>query len=199
MANISQKWLDSAYVLVPFTSDYHLRLHATEIARLLHLPQRTVARNLECLSKQHLIISKMEGRNRSFFIDLENPLAESIFTLIETYKEITFSLMFSSLAEIIHELSQHNPVFLFGSYAAWRAKEDSDVDIVIIGKKSKKIQEIIQKSPFTIHPHIVSYDLFIKRLHSGWPLALEIARNHILFGEKEKVIKALITYWKKGR
>lgn len=199
MADIRQKWLSAAGILSPFTNDYGRRLHATEIARLLHASQRTTARNLENLSKQHLLSSKTEGRNRSFFIDLNNPLALPIFTIIETYKEINFSLKFPAVGEVLNQLSQYNPVFLFGSYAVGRAKEDSDVDIVIIGKKNKKIQETIQKSPFTIHPHIVSYNLFIERLHDGWPLALEIARNHVFFGEKEKVIKALITYWKKGR
>lgn len=195
MSNISQKILNSITVLVPFTSDYSQRLHASKIARLLSLPQKTVSRKLNYLQKERLLGYQREGKNKYYFLDLKLASSFSLLQIVESYKEIIFLSKNTGLNLLLNELSLKHSLILFGSYAKGRAKESSDVDLVILGRKNERVNSVIKKYPFEVNPHFISLDLFKKRLKEKQPLAKEIAKNHILFGEKEKIIKLLLDYF----
>lgn len=197
MPNISQKILNSTVVLVPFTSDYGQRLHASEIARLLNLPQKTVFRKLNYLQKERLLDYQREGKNKYYFLNLKLVSSFSLLQIIESYKEILFLSKKTALTLLLNELSLKHSIILFGSYVKGRAKEGSDVDLVILGRKSEMINSIIKKYPFEVNPHFISLELFKKRLKEEQPLAKEIARDHVLFGEKEKIIRMLIDYFRR--
>ena len=197
MTNISQNVANSLDVLVPFTRDYAKEMHASEIARILNVPQRTVARKLEALQKNNLVNYKRVGKNKTFFFDLTLLSSFSLFEMVECYKEILFLLKHLQVGLLLNELALDHSLILFGSYAKQRAKEGSDVDLVIFGRKNARLQEIISRYPFEVNTHYVSLSLFEKRLKTGWPLAKEIATDHVLLGEKEKVIKSLINYYTK--
>ncbi len=197
MTNISQNIAHSLEVLVPFTRNYAKEIHASEISKVLSLPQRTAARKLEVLQKTHLLNYKRVGKNKSFFFDLNLVSSFSLLEMVECYKEIAFLLKYTQIGLLLNELAKDHSILLFGSYAKERAKENSDVDLVIFARKTSKIKEIITRYPFEVNIHYITLSLFEKRLKTGWPLAKEIAMDHILFGEKEKVIKSLINYYKK--
>jgi hypothetical protein len=60
---------------------------------------------------------------------------------------------------------------------------------VILGKHDKgKIKKIKEKQFTEINEHYISYNGFTKLLNSRNPLALEITRNHILFGDVSKMV-----------
>ncbi|MEK6905820.1 MAG: nucleotidyltransferase domain-containing protein [Nanoarchaeota archaeon] len=197
MTNISQNIVHSLKVLVPFTRNYAKEMHASEISRVLSFPQRTAARKLEVLQKAHLLNYKKVGKNKSFFFDLNLVSSFSLLEMVECYKEIVFLLKYPQIGLLLNELATDQSILLFGSYAKEKAKENSDVDLVIFARKTSKIKEIITRYPFEVNVHYITISWFEKRLKAGWPLAKEIAMDHILFGEKEKVIKSLINYYKK--
>ncbi len=195
MTNISQNFANSLDILVPFTRDYAKKMHASEIARSLNLPQRTVARKLEALQKNNLVNYKRVGKNKTFFFDLTLLFSFSLLEMVECYKEILFLLKHLQIGLLLNELAIDHSLILFGSYAKQRSKEGSDIDLVIFGRKNARLQEIISRYPFEVNAHYVSFSLFEKRLKTGWPLAKEIAADHVLLGEKERVIKSLINYY----
>jgi len=196
MTDISQKWLDGLYVLGPFTRNYSLQLHASEIARLLHLPQKTCARYLDNAAKINLLQFVRVGRNKYFSLDLSHSATFSLLVMMESYKELSFYRRYPIVASILQELSKEHSVILFGSYAKGLAKHDSDVDLVIIGKKSAKFNSLAAKYPLEVNIHYVTAALLEKRLKEGQALAKEIMKDHILFGEKEKIIKMFKDYSK---
>ena len=57
-------------------------------------------------------------------------------------------------------------------------------------------KKIIKKYPFEVNIQYTTLNFFKKRLDSNWPLAVEIAKDHILFGDKEKIIKMLMGYYR---
>ncbi|MBU0456853.1 MAG: nucleotidyltransferase domain-containing protein [Nanoarchaeota archaeon] len=197
MTEVSQKLLDSTSVLVPFTRNYADELHASEVSRILKLPQRTVARKLEILQKSNLLNYRRDGRNKYFFLDLKQSLTFSLLELLECYKELDFSLKNPQVSLLLEELAANYSIILFGSYAKGRAKKDSDIDLVIFSNEKKKINEIIKKYHFEVNAHYVNLSLLKKRMKNDWPLAKEIVKDHILFGEKGKIIKAVIDYCKR--
>lgn len=192
MADISQNLLNKFNVLVPFTKNYTQKIHASKIAQILQLPQRTVARKLEFLEKKKLLFYCREGKNKYYFLDFNRNYSFSLLQIIESYKEMVFHLEYPSISLLLDELSKNHGLILFGSYAKKKAKETSDVDLVIFSRKNKNIEKIIGRYPFEVNIHYVTFNLFEKRLKTNWPLAKEIAENHIFFGPKEKIIKILI-------
>jgi len=69
MANISQKWLNSIdtatfEIAEVFTRGYSKKLHGSEIARLLNLPQRTIHRKLDSLCNLGVLKFSREGKNK---------------------------------------------------------------------------------------------------------------------------------------
>ncbi len=195
MTNISQKWQESIPLLVPFSRNYAEKIHASEVARQLQIPQKTVARKLDVFSVEHLLNYKRLGKNKLFYLDLNKNTSFSLLQIMENYKEINFMIRYPKLSLLLGELSLLCPVILFGSYAKGRAKEDSDVDVVIFARKSKKIDSLLQRYYFNVQPHYVSVVQFRKQLYAGNALATEIVKDHIFFGEKEKIIKLLMNYY----
>lgn len=191
MTNISQNLSESAYVLVPFTRNYAGELHTSEISRILGLPQRTIARKLEQLQKLNLLNYRKDGRNKYYFL---NPGGSSfsLLEIIECYKELAFSIEYPQIHLLLEELSANSSLILFGSYAKGKAKSSSDIDLVVFARKNKKITEIIKKYPFEVNAHFVTLHLFKTRIKENWALAKEIIKDHILFGEKEKIIKVMM-------
>ena len=196
MLNISQKWLSELTVLLPFTRNYARRLHASAIARLAGLPQKTVARKLLLWEKLLLLRYEREGKNKYYFLDLSSSLTSSLLQMVECYKEIWFWQQHPPLAPLFQELSRWG-VILFGSYAKGIAKKESDLDLVVLQSDRRMLDPILAKYPYTIQVQCVTIQELERKLRQGHPLAKEIVQDHILFGEKEKIIKAFIRYWQK--
>ena len=198
MTNISQKVFEPAFMMVPFTSDYNKKYHASNLAKVLKKPQRTIQRRLDELSKLHLLEYNHEGRNKYYFLDLNKSTSFSLLVLTESYKELHFFQKHPDISLLLAELSKYSTVILFGSYAKGLQKKESDVDIVILRRKSKTFEKILKKYPFEVNTHYITLPLFRKQLFNGNYLALEIAKDHVFFGDKEEIIKVLIEYYHKG-
>jgi len=197
MTDISQKLPSSIPFLVLFTRDYKARLHVSNIAKTLNLSQKTTSRKLESLQKLSLLKFNKVGKNKYYSFNYTLRTAFSLLEMVENYKEIKFSLHHPEMYLLLNEISQDYELILFGSYAKGRAKKGSDLDLVIFSSKSKKLLEIIKKYPFEVNAHYVSHQLFAKRLQEKQHLAQEIAKDHILFGSKEKIIRMFMDYFVK--
>ena len=197
MTNIGKKLPGGLDILTIFTRNYSKKLHASEISRELKLPRKTVALKLEKFQRLNLLNYERVGKNKYFFFDLNNPVSASLLYLIESYKEVNFILNYPHLSNLFSELSLKYSLVLFGSYSKGKAKEDSDIDLVLFGKENKTIKEILGKYSYKVHVQYNSLELFRRRLNESWPLAKEIAKDHIFFGKKEEIISLLINYYKK--
>jgi len=194
MTNISQKWLKELNILVPFTDNYGSAIYGSKLAKINHLPQKTVSRKLNQYCDIGFLKFKKEGKNKLYYFDLGNIKSLFLIQIIELYKGLKFLSKHTKIALLINDLSKS--VILFGSYAKGYATKESDIDLLLIGKKSRKIKEIIERYPFKINIHYSTYDHFEKLLHKGNALAKEIAKNHIIFGECERLIEILTRYYK---
>ena len=192
MTNVSQKWLDCVMVLTPFTRDYSLQISASEISRKIKVPQKTVHRKLELLVKANLLDYTREGKNKLYFLDFGKQTSLSLINMVETFKELKFKQDFPQIALLFDELSSH--FILFGSYAKGLAKKESDIDLIIFGKKSAEISKIVKRYPFEVNIFYFTLEQLKKMLKRREHLVLEIMKDHILFGDKEKIIKLFKDY-----
>ena len=82
---------------------------------------------------------------------------------------------------------------------AWCYEALNRINLRMLSRKNKSISEILSKYPFNVNAHYITMPFFERRLKEKQPLAIEIAKDHILFGEKEKMIRMLIDnskWWK---
>ncbi|MBI3051821.1 nucleotidyltransferase domain-containing protein [Candidatus Woesearchaeota archaeon] len=187
LGNITQKWVD---LLLPFSEDYAVRMTESELARKARIAQQSASRHLAKLVSLNLIRYERQGRNKVFYLDLELHTARILLTLIEARKSLNFCLAHTEISTIIGELLQDcEGLILFGSYAAGNFGQESDLDLIILGKaKRLAVQKIKQRRAIEINEHYSGYDEFAKKLQSRNPLALEVMKNRILFGNISKIV-----------
>lgn len=187
LCNTTQKWVN---VLIPFSNNYAARLSASELSRKSKMPQQTISRYLNKLTKLNLIDYAAEGKNKLFYFDLEKQTAKIMLNLIENQKALEFQLKVKEIAVIINEILRcSESLIIFGSYSSGDFHKESDLDIVILGKYDKEqVKKIKQKQIIEINEHCVFYNEFIKILKSKSPLSIEIIKNHVLFGDVSKIV-----------
>lgn len=187
LGNITQKWVT---MLLPFSGDYSAKFSASELSRKSKIPQQSVSRYLNQLAKLNLINYTKKGRNKLFYFDLEKQTTKIMLNLIENQKALSFQLKLKEISVIVNEILKYSETLIvFGSYASGSFSKDSDIDVVIIGKHNKKqIKKIKQKQIIEINEHYISYNELSKLLRSKNSLAIEIRKNHILFGNISKIV-----------
>ncbi len=178
MANISQKWLD---LLVPFTYEYNRKYTIKDLIKNSKIPLRTATRCIKNLQDKSLVSFYRRGKTFVYYLDLKRNKSGLIINLIEFYKSVKFANE-SKIWVLVNDLMRFGDIILFGSYAKGYANKESDVDVLMLCKKSKKITDIIKTHPFEVNTHFISLESFAKLLREENALAIEIVKSHIIFG-----------------
>jgi len=178
MTNIGQNWPE---VLLPFVNDYTIKLTASEISRKTKISRRTVSRILNELVKLNLVRYMIEGKNKKYYLDLDDQRVKLLINFVENYKSLKFSIEEKKAYLILEEMMKIKPLVLFGSYAKGNATTNSDVDILVVGKESKKIRNIARKQNKQVNLHFSTLKEFKRLLKEKNTLAKEIIKNHVIF------------------
>lgn len=181
MAELSQKWLE---ILVPFSYCYNSKFSGSEISSKTNIPQRTVARYLNLLVKNSILSFEKKGSNNFYYLNLLESRTKIILKLVENYKSFVFAKN-NYLWKEIRDLIDFGSVVLFGSVVKGYYNKSSDIDLVIFSKKSEKLKEMLRNLP-KVQAQIISFDSFEKLVSEKDVLALEILKNHVIFGNLDK-------------
>lgn len=190
MANISQKWLE---VLIPFSFDYRVRLTASEISRKSGTPLRTISRTLNKLVEINLLRYHIDGKNKKYYLDLEDRRVCILINLIESYKSYKYSLDVFLWKEI-NPLMEFGTLVLFGSQVKGYATEESDIDVVIFARNSKKLKDVL-RNLYKVQAHVISFEEFEKLLFNKKVLASEIVGDHVVFGDISRFVDLCRRYY----
>lgn len=187
LSNVGKIWPD---VLGAYLNKYSNKLSASDIARKINLERRTVSRVLLKLVNLNLLKYDLHGKNKLFYLDLDNPKSKILLEIAENKKAIEFYLSNTKIFLIIKDLSKFcSSVIIFGSYASGKNRKDSDLDLVIFGcRDKKKIKQIKKNYSIEINEHYVSFSEFGGLLKRKQALSLEILSNHLIFGNVSGVV-----------
>ncbi|MFH0956956.1 MAG: nucleotidyltransferase domain-containing protein, partial [Candidatus Aenigmatarchaeota archaeon] len=132
----------------------------------------------------------MQGRNKLFHFDPLKPGTKGVFEILETHKSLEFQARLPSVSSLVSDLAKcSETVVVFGSYASFRHGKDSDLDVVLLGKCDVPVLTRIKKaSPIPVNEHRASYAEFAAMLKAGNPLALEVMKNHVVFGNVSSMV-----------
>ena len=126
---MNQKRIDYEVLLLLLKKNSYGR----EISKDLKIPLTTIQRAISGLEKENAIEYKKIGKNKVYTIKKHLPARLHIYTA-EHYKLQRVIEAYKKLGPLFEELIKKYPdklIVLFGSFARFSAKIDSDVDIYI--------------------------------------------------------------------
>lgn len=153
-----------------------------ELAREIHIPYATFYRTIQ--RHQDLIQLENVGRAKTIRLDLENSIIHA-YLAIASYNARKEFLQENKQFQLIDEqIHTDDIVLLFGSYAKGMAREQSDIDIMIInssGKNTIPFDEAELLLENEINPICFTQDEFEAMLHASEEnVGKQAVRAHIV-------------------
>ncbi len=189
-------------VIVPFLGKYGAGFHIREIARKTSMNHRTVLLALNSLQKQGIVRHVTSGRNKVFYLNLENPRTKDHVRDVESYRlgrtlndNITIKELYSSL---LTPPIPKTPIVLFGSYAKGGHDNKSDIDLLILEKNEKILKAAKKfelKYDIKVHVQVLGQDKIERGLKEKEPLLFEIAEGHIILNNQDAFVGILWRYY----
>lgn len=178
-------------MLEPFVLDDSLKNSASKIARDKKLNQKSVQLFLNSLEKQGILQFEFQGKNKLFFWNKNNKSIVRQFILtIENLRTINFYQKQPLVKKIMEKIypNVNGIAIIFGSFADNSQTNESDIDLLIIGKYDEaKIRDIINL-----------YDIAISiknmKMYKINPLTKEVQKKHIIIKNAESYINEAIEW-----
>lgn len=188
-------------ILQIFYRNKSLRLHLREISRQAHLHIPSASRFLKELERAMILKSEKDGNQKKYFLN-HNSQTDLVFEMFDLEKLEKLPLLRKKAIRCYLQNLSPQPVFavLFGSTAKETYREESDIDILLIGNKnidSKKAEkEVFALTSFKISTFQIPYQNFIKELklkqepviqsaiNSGYPLINHLIYYEVLYDER---------------
>ena len=193
-------------VLQPFFTDHRARFHVRQIAVLLKMNHATAALALKKLESKNILKFEQEGRNKKYFLNLDNPSAEQYLKNTENARTAVFlenNFIFKKMAGELAPVFRETPIILFGSYVKGNYRKESDIDILVIKDRGEKIikalSEFGARHGKTIQIQRMTQDNFEKGLRDRDTLVLEIVKNHVVLNNSDTIVNILWRYYNEIR
>ncbi len=181
-----QKGNPKLNVLALYTGDYNARFYLREIAKLAKLPLKTCQNTLINLEKEKILKSKIEGKNKYFFLNLENINVKYSLVKAEIYKTEAFLGKYDGFNSFLKPLDTNSIILVFGSFARLKADKNSDLDLFIVSDKEDKFSYHLL--PYKVHKNNLKEESFRKAIFKKEPLIKEIENNHIILNNHSSYV-----------
>ena len=164
---------------------------ATFISKEQNQNQKSVQLFLDSLETKGILTSRYEGKNKLFSWNKNNPLIVKQFILsVEHLRTLYFYKANPFMKQVLEKLLREikGMALVFGSFADNTQTEDSDVDIIIIGKYDEESTKRIIS--------LYNFDISIKHMKKYEENALtkEIKKKHIILKNAEMYIEEVIPW-----
>lgn len=170
-----------------YLADYHLSFTGREIARKIKASPQAGLNILNELVGEKIISKEIEGRNAKYRLNL-SLYTKNMLQLAETNKAKQALSDFELRSVLEKFLPYAETIIIFGSFARGRQSKQSDLDLIIINGKKKKILEAKKIFPIEINIEFSTWAGFLNALRNKAPLALEIKKNHLAYGNVFKLV-----------
>jgi uncharacterized protein len=184
-------------ILSLFTKGYEKEYYIREVEKLIEVSSRTALVTLAKLEKKGILESKTKGKIKSYTIK-KSSLSREYLLLTEQYKKIQFLEKNHLVKEVLEKADEfmQGIVILFGSYAKGIQKEDSDLDLFIVGTfDEKKLKKAGHKYGLDINIKTYPMNIFEKEIHNDI-LLKEVIENHILIKDVEGFVRRVVKWIK---
>lgn len=182
-----------------FTNYTNKQIYGREISNKLSLPNKSIANHLNELENKFIIKSKIIGKQKYFNLNFENSTTKDWLSIIEIKKKINFLNKHIIINEFYNKIEKevNGIIIVFGSYAKGIEKENSDLDLLIIGKTDiKNIEKVAQIYNIEANIKQIYPDKLENTIKEKDNLFLEILKNHIILKNCEEFTSMIFQYEK---
>jgi len=156
---------------------YYLR----ELEKILNFSVGNIRRELIKLESTGLFLSESKGNLLYYYLNQSYPLFKELKSII--FKTSGVPRMLHNVLEKFDDIDQ---AFIYGSFAKREEREDSDIDLLIIGKidEDKLIEEVgklERKLQREINYAIYEKEDFKKKKEEGNSFILDISKEKKIF------------------
>ncbi|MDD9953962.1 MAG: nucleotidyltransferase domain-containing protein [Candidatus Woesearchaeota archaeon] len=187
-------------ILDLYRKNYLARFHIREMALYMKKSHVTLLPHLDALEKDNILTVKISGKNKEYTLNFDNILTKHTVLLTEIAAAIQYVervFLIKKLLTELFELNLKGTVVLFGSYSKGTFTDESDIDLLYIGKLTKK-QEAAIKNIGSIYGKKIDLKVtqkFKQGIRKKDPLFKEIIKNHILLQRPDTFIDTLWRYY----
>lgn len=185
-------------IIKEYLNDYNKSYNGRELSKKINVNPQTALNHLNELVREKILLFSIKGRNKEYCLNNENIITFNMVNIAEIYKSIE---IFSNkeLKILISGLIPNcESIILFGSFASGTFDKESDIDLIILGKSNKdEINRTKRRHPRTINIEYIGYDDFEKALNEKKALAIEILKNHIIYGDVSRIAGIFMKFYKK--
>lgn len=179
MIHMYQKGNKELAVLALYLGDYSAKFYLREISKASGLALRTTQRVLAGLESARIMKSDVRGKNKYFYLNLENIETKYMLLQAESQRTLAFLEKYPVFRTFLKEIkNETSPIIVFGSFAKFLAGKMSDVDILIIA--DEKIELPAHLLPNKIHEIYLSAGNLTKAYKAGETLIKKVEENHII-------------------
>jgi len=178
-------------ILEDFLRAKTVRITASQIAKHKKLNQKTVSNHLNTLEQEKILDYEFQGRNKLFFLNKDNfEITKKYCQIVEELKAIKIFKEKIILKEIAQKINPHikGIALFFGSYVKHKEKEDSDFDVLVIGKCNEAKIDQISKL-YGIHIEVKIFPKFEEDI-----LLEEAIKDHICIKNTEQFITEFLLW-----
>ena len=190
-----QKRNNEIVILSLYSHNYAKQLYLREISRLAKIPLKTTQNLLSNLEKNGILKSAVRGKNKYFWLNLEDIRTKFYLLHSELYKTLLFLGKYPIFKTFLKSVRDYKPLIVFGSFAKFTAAKDSDLDLLIISNKKLKLSSHLL--PYKIHEITLSKNSFLKSLEKKESLIKEIEEHHIILNNHSFYINAIWDHYGK--
>jgi predicted nucleotidyltransferase len=185
-----------------FLTNYKAKHHVREIARLTNSNHRTILLALQRLEKKAVMKSEYVGKNKLYFLNLDNIATKTFIKMTEYGKTLVLLQENFLIKKFMNNIKlEKTSAILFGSYAKGKESRDSDIDVLLLGNKKDfprvvaKINEFGKVYGKRIQIRKATEEQFYKGLQEKDNLIFEIINNHIILNNAEPFVNCLWRYY----
>ena len=174
-------------LLEQFIPDYTKEIYGRELVGKVSMSQKSIALALEDLETEGILKSRKSGNIRYFSLNTKNPETKDAMLSAELAKKTDFFKKNQKLSNIFKK--DERIVGIFGSYASDTQKDDSDLDIFIIGEKnSTDYKKKGEEYDLEVNQVYFEKEEFKQLCKEKNNLIKEMMRNHIMIFNAEQFI-----------
>ncbi len=177
-------------ILKLFLGDYNRKIYGRQIIGKVPMSQKWIATTLKKMETSDILLSKLEGKQKYYSVNLRNPLMKSFLLEAEIEKSKDFLQKNIKINLALKEV-ESKILCVFGSYAKGSQKRGSDIDIFVVDGRMAQIKKIAQKYDMDLSEKIYKESQFVEALKEKSPLISEIVLNHIIIKGFEDFIEKL--------
>jgi len=185
-------------VLALYRTDYTVSMHIRAMAKLIGTSHVALLPYLKQLEYLQILNPEKAGRNKQYHLSKDNILTKHYLTITEELATINYlerNFLIKKLCEHLNNVDISNPLILFGSYAKGYATEESDIDLLSIGKLSENQLNQIKKFEATfgkkVNVKTVTAENFDAALRTGDILIKEVITSHIVVSNPDPFVTML--------